>query len=125
MAIERIEVVQLPVHDLARAREFYARVLAAAPSVENPPGTRGGSALFDFAERSASLHLQEPPSPYGAPDAPIVALQVAPGTDVEGLMREIEAAGGTVTSRDMRTPDLLVVDFTDTEGNHLELLIRH
>ena len=125
MAIERIEVVQLPVGDLARARDFYRNALGLALSADAAADEPGGFALFDFPERGTSLQLQEPPSPYGAPNAPILALQVAPGTDVEGLLRDIEAKGGQVTYRNMRTNDWLVVGFRDSEGNHLELLIRH
>ena len=122
MGVERIEVVQLPVESLSSARDFYTRLLGSGPTADNED-VEGGAAVFDLPAGGASIHLQRPPAPRQRPDGLVVALRVSPGTDTEALLRDIEAAGTTIAYREPSNPDLLVVGFDDTEGNHLELLI--
>ena len=122
MTIEGIELVQLPVENFPRARAFYERVLGRAPEADNPDAP-GAAALFALPARSASLYLQRPPAPGSRPDGLVVVVQIRGGADAETLLRDVEGAGGTITYREQRHRDLLIVGIKDTEGNDLEFLI--
>ena len=124
LAITHVEVIQLPARDVARATRFYVDGLGLGPGGATGNG-EGSSALFHFAQGGPGLQLQAPPSPFGAPDSPIVAMEVERGTDLEKLLRAIEATGGRVTYRNVRTPEWLIIGISDPEGNALELLIRY
>ena len=120
--IDRLELVQLPVESLDRAREFYSGLFGAAPTADTEDA-EGAAAVFDLGASGASLHLQRRPAPAQRPDGVVVALHVVPGSDIEELLATIESGGGVITYRESRNPDLLIVGFDDTEGNHLELLV--
>lgn len=124
MPIEGIELVQLPVESgsFSRARAFYARLLGRGPDADTDDAP-GAAAVFALPARAASLHLQRPPAPGSRPDGLVVAFQIRGGADAEALLRNVEDAGGAITYRERRHPDLLVVGIKDTEGNDLEFLI--
>ena len=81
MGIERIEVVQLPVADLARAAACYGRLLETEPQATNDD-VPGGAAIIEMSGRGPDLYLQRAPAPHGRPDGPLVCLRVAPSTDL-------------------------------------------
>ncbi len=125
MSVDRIEVVQLPVADLARAGFFYHDVLGRPKGASSADEGPGSFLTLDFPGGGPSLHLQTEPAPHTAPNRPVLALQLSGGTDVASLLQAIESGGGNILYRDVRTPELLLVGVLDPEGNHLELLIPY
>ncbi len=122
MGIDRIEVIQLPASDLPRVKAFYQRLFDLGPQAENPD-VPGSAMIVEFPGGGPDLYLQRPPAPYRRPEGPLISLRVTPGTSTTELLERVEEAGGVLTYREPINPDLLVVGFDDTEGNHLELLI--
>ena len=122
MPIERIEVVQVPVANLDAATRFYEGLLGTVPAVANPSTSVGAATLFDLSGGGASLQLTlvERGTPNAA--APL-GLAVASGTDLEEMLRDVAALGGSVVYRTTR-PEWLFIGVHDPDGNLLELVIR-
>ena len=104
---ERIDYVELPVRDLAKAQSFYASAFGWGFTDYGPTyagfegaGLDGGLATGDAAMTTA----------------PLVLLKAA---DLEGALARIEAAGGEVTVPIYEFPGGRRFHFRDPAGNEL------
>ena len=102
------------VHDMERAKRFYAEVFDTAPSFESP-----GWSTLDFGAIEVALHILPADSEAPLPHAGLNLLV----DDIEALQREIEERGGQLV--ELREPDdfvpVRVASFRDSEGNGFEL----
>src|SRR4051812_35835618 len=96
----RYDHVHLAAADPAKAVDWYIKTLGARPG-DAPDRVLFGRTIFAFIKRDAS-----PPSEGGAVDH--IGFSVA---DVDGKVKEIEAAGGKVLTAPRDIPNLFRIAF--------------
>jgi predicted enzyme related to lactoylglutathione lyase len=105
------------VHDMSRAKRFYASVFDVSPSFESPGWTTLNFGAFELALHILSAGSEEPEGPL--PHAGL-NLEV---DDIEAVQAEIERSGGQLV--ELREPQggvpVRVATFRDSEGNGFEL----
>lgn len=110
---------EIPVTDLARAKEFYGRVLQAELREATMNGTTMAILPYQNGGVGGALITGEPyvPSTQGT----IVYLNA--GDDLDGALTRVEAAGGKVVMGATRLSDEIgsIAFFLDTEGNRMAL----
>jgi catechol 2,3-dioxygenase-like lactoylglutathione lyase family enzyme len=120
----RLSFVTLGVADLARATEFYARVLRL-PQLETPPTIaffelgRTHLALFPRADLAADAGLPDPGKPIpGAFPGFTLANNVRSRGEVDQLLAEVEAGGGHIVQRGRARPEFQGYSgyFADLDG---------
>ena len=105
------------VHDMDRAKRFYASVFEVLPVFESP-----GWTTLDFDAIELALHILHPGS--SEPENPIPHAGLNLEVDnIEAMQAEIERLGGQLI--ELREPDdfvpVRVASFRDCEGNGFEL----
>jgi predicted enzyme related to lactoylglutathione lyase len=104
------------VHDMDRARRFYASVFDVAPSLASK-----GWTTVDFGAFELALHILAPGHDEEAP-LPHAGLNLEVDR-IEDMQARIEQAGGRMI--ELREPSLRVparvATFQDSEGNGFEL----
>ena len=110
---------EIPVTDLARAKEFYGRVLQGELREHEMNGTPMAILPYQNGGVGGALITGEAyvPSTQGT----IVYLNA--GDDLDGALGRVEAAGGKVVMGKTRLSDEIgsVAFFLDTEGNRMAL----
>ena len=109
---------EIPVTDLARAKEFYGRVLQAELREETVGGT--SMALFPYDGGVGGALIageQHVPSAMGA------LIYLNAGNDLGGALRRVEEAGGKVVMGATKLTDTIgsIAVFLDSEGNRTAL----
>lgn len=131
-----LDHLTIPVHDLARARQFYCDVLGAAHAVTvddetfrrygRPPAGNGGEgahhvSVFFGGTARVDLFLQRSGQPAPASGHPHFAFRVSPRQLLRWKAR-IEAHGvPTEGPLQLGPPGQASLYFNDPFGNHLEL----
>jgi len=110
---------EIPVTDLARAKEFYGRVLQAELREHTMNGSHMAVLPYQNGGVGGALITGEPyvPSTQGT----LVYLNA--GDDLDGALSRVEAAGGKVVMGATHLSDEIgsVAFFLDTEGNRMAL----
>ena len=109
---------EIPVTDLARAKEFYGKVLQAELREEAIGGT--SMALFPYDGGVGGALIageQHVPSATGA------LIYLDAGGDLGGALRRVEEAGGKVVMGATKLTDAIgsIAIFLDSEGNRTAL----
>lgn len=110
---------EIPVTDLARAKEFYGRVLKAELREESLSGRN--MAIFPYQEGGVGGALIQDEHLNPGTDGTLVYLGA--GDDLPGAVKRVEEAGGKV----VMGPTLLseqigsIAVFLDSEGNRVAL----
>jgi catechol 2,3-dioxygenase-like lactoylglutathione lyase family enzyme len=119
-------VITLFVQDVARSREFYGRLLDAAPVYED-----GGSAVFAFGETLVNLLqvAQAPelidPAPVAPHDSGSRALLTAHVDDVDAVHALLRGRGIGFLNGPMDRPwGVRTAAFTDPDGHTWEIATR-
>jgi predicted enzyme related to lactoylglutathione lyase len=110
---------EIPVTDLARAKEFYGRVLQADLREESMSGRN--MAIFPYREGGVggALIQGEPLAP--STQGTLVYLNA--GDDLPGAVKRVEAAGGKVVMGATLLSEQIgsIAVFLDSEGNQVAL----
>lgn len=105
------------VHDMDRAKRFYASVFDVAPAFESP-----GWTTLNFGSFELALHILYPQSKEPERPLPHAGLNLEVD-DIESVQSDIERNGGRLV--ELREPQggvpVRVATFRDSEGNGFEL----
>jgi predicted enzyme related to lactoylglutathione lyase len=110
---------EIPVTDLARAKEFYGRVLQAELREETMGGT--SMALFPYQDGGVGGALIA--GEHHVPSATGALIYLNAGSDLGGALRRVEEAGGKVVMGATKLTDAIgsIAVFLDSEGNRTAL----
>lgn len=110
---------EIPVTDLARAKEFYGRVLQAELREETVGGTN--MALFPYQNGGVGGALIA--GEHHVPSATGALIYLNAGDDLGGALRRVEEAGGKVVMGATKLTDTIgsIAIFLDSEGNRTAL----
>lgn len=118
--VERVDFVAVPVQDLARADEFYGKVLG----LERSP--HSGPRWVEYELGNVTLALVSPevmgPEFEARPHQMPIALRVA---NVEEARRELETAGVEFHGEIIDSGVCHIAVFFDPDGNALQLHRRY
>jgi predicted enzyme related to lactoylglutathione lyase len=103
----RIDYIEFPVTDVARAKHFYGDVFGWTFEDYGPD-----YASFHDGRLAGGFHAV----PVVRPGGPLVVLYA---TDLEGMRAKVEAAGGTIVGDIHTFPGGRRFHFTDPSGNEL------
>jgi hypothetical protein len=109
---------EIPVTDLARAKEFYGKVLQAELREETVGGASMAIFPYDGGVGGALIAgEQHVPSATGA------LIYLNAGNDLGGALRRVEEAGGKVVMGATKLTDTIgsIAVFLDSEGNRAAL----
>lgn len=109
------------VHDMERAKRFYAGVFQVSTSFDSP-----GWTTLDFGSIEVALHILYPGSKEPEAPLPHAGLNFEVD-DIESMQNDIESLGGCLV--ELREPSggvpVRVATFRDSEGNGFELRQQH
>jgi predicted enzyme related to lactoylglutathione lyase len=110
---------EIPVTDLARAREFYGRVLQAELREE----TMGGTSMAIFPYQDGGVGGALIVGEHHVPGATGALVYLNAGDDLGGALRRVEEAGGKVVMGATPLPGTIgsIAIFLDSEGNRTAL----
>ncbi|MFL6194927.1 MAG: VOC family protein [Thermoanaerobaculia bacterium] len=110
---------EIPVTDLARAKEFYGRVLQSELREENMAGMSMAILPYQDGGVGGALIQGEP----HAPSAQGTVVYLNAGNDLAGALHRVEAAGGKVVMGATHLSDQIgsIAMFLDSEGNRVAL----
>jgi predicted enzyme related to lactoylglutathione lyase len=110
---------EIPVTDLARAKQFYGRVLQADLREESMTGREMAILPYQDGGVGGALIKGEPHTPSA--QGTVVYLNA--GDDLAGALSRVEAAGGKVVMGATRLSDQIgsIAMFLDSEGNRVAL----
>ncbi len=110
---------EIPVTDLARAKEFYGRVLQADLREESMTGREMAILPYEDGGVGGALIKGE----HHVPSAQGTIVYLNAGDDLAGALSRVEAAGGKVVMGATRLSDQIgsIAMFLDSEGNRMAL----
>jgi predicted enzyme related to lactoylglutathione lyase len=110
---------EIPVTDLARAKEFYGRVLQSELREETMAGMSMAILPYQDGGVGGALIQGEP----HAPSAQGTVVYLNAGNDLAGALHRVEAAGGKVVMGATHLSDQIgsIAMFLDSEGNRVAL----
>lgn len=110
---------EIPVTDLARAKEFYGRVLQSELREETMAGMSMAILPYQNGGVGGALIQGEP----HAPSAQGTVVYLNAGNDLAGALHRVEAAGGKVVMGATHLSDQIgsIAMFLDSEGNRVAL----
>ena len=110
---------EIPVTDLARAKEFYGRVLQADLREESMSGREMAILPYQNGGVGGALIKGE----HLVPSAQGTIVYLNAGDDLAGALGRVEAAGGKVVMGATHLSDQIgsIAMFLDSEGNRMAL----
>jgi hypothetical protein len=110
---------EIPVTDLARAKEFYGRVLKAELREESLSGRN--MAIFPYPEGGVGGALIQ--GEHFVPSAQGTLIYLDAGDDLPGAVERVKAAGGKVVMDATLLSEQIgsIAVFLDSEGNQVAL----
>ncbi len=110
---------EIPVTDLARAKEFYSRVLQADLREESLSGRNMAILPYQNGGVGGAIIQGE----YHTPSIEGTIVYLDAGDDLAGALSRVEAAGGKVVLGATRLSEQIgsIAMFLDSEGNRVAL----
>jgi predicted enzyme related to lactoylglutathione lyase len=110
---------EIPVTDLARAKEFYGRVLQADLREESMSGREMAILPYQNGGVGGALIKGE----HHVPSTQGTIVYLDAGDDLAGALNRVEAAGGKVVMGATHLSDQIgsIAMFLDSEGNRMAL----
>jgi predicted enzyme related to lactoylglutathione lyase len=120
LGVERVDFLAVPVQDLARAEEFYGKVLG----LERSPNSSPRWVEYELGNVTLALVSPEAMGPEfeARPHQMPIALRVA---NVEDARRELEEAGVEFYGEIIDSGVCHIAVFFDPDGNTLQLHRRY